>query len=60
MAALDALARPGTTACTVCDDAEVLLPILAHGQNDKSTREADRMLSQLHIPDENSLRRESA
>ncbi|MFI8392849.1 hypothetical protein [Streptomyces sp. NPDC085540] len=28
--ALDALARPGTTACTVCDAAEALLPILAH------------------------------
>ncbi|MER5412858.1 DUF6233 domain-containing protein [Streptomyces virginiae] len=26
MQALDALARPGTTACTVCDAAEVLLP----------------------------------
>ncbi|MFD9010383.1 DUF6233 domain-containing protein [Streptomyces sp. NPDC059552] len=34
MQALDALARPGTTACTVCDAAEALLPILAHGQND--------------------------
>ncbi|MFF3675909.1 DUF6233 domain-containing protein [Streptomyces sp. NPDC002120] len=34
MQALDALARPGTTACTVCDAAEVLLPILAHGQDD--------------------------
>ncbi|MFE1873596.1 DUF6233 domain-containing protein [Streptomyces sp. NPDC059496] len=32
--ALDALARPGTTACSVCDAAEALLPILAHGQND--------------------------
>ncbi|CAM5467605.1 hypothetical protein [Streptomyces avidinii] len=32
--ALDALARPGTTACTVCDAAEALLPILAHGQGD--------------------------
>ncbi|MFJ3861616.1 DUF6233 domain-containing protein [Streptomyces sp. NPDC090085] len=29
MQALDALARPGTTACTVCDAAETLLPILA-------------------------------
>ncbi|MFF4448306.1 DUF6233 domain-containing protein [Streptomyces sp. NPDC001502] len=34
MHALDALARPGTTACTVCDAAEALLPILAHGQDD--------------------------
>lgn len=34
MQALDALARPGTTACTACDAAEALLPILAHGQND--------------------------
>ncbi|MFF3087600.1 DUF6233 domain-containing protein [Streptomyces nojiriensis] len=34
MQALDALARPGTTACTVCDAAETLLPILAHGQDD--------------------------
>ncbi|MEU7729657.1 DUF6233 domain-containing protein [Streptomyces sp. NPDC040724] len=34
MQALDALARPGTTACTVCDAAEALLPILAHGQDD--------------------------
>ncbi|MER7001019.1 DUF6233 domain-containing protein [Streptomyces sp. NPDC000410] len=34
MAALDALARPGTTACTGCDAAETLLPILAHGQDD--------------------------
>lgn len=33
MQALDALACPGTTACTVCDTAEVLLPILAHGQD---------------------------
>ncbi|MEV7512665.1 DUF6233 domain-containing protein [Streptomyces sp. NPDC091201] len=33
MQALDVLARPGTTACTVCDAAEALLPILAHGQN---------------------------
>ncbi|MFF4268247.1 hypothetical protein [Streptomyces virginiae] len=32
--ALDALARPGTAACTVCDAAEALLPILAHGRND--------------------------
>ncbi|MFA7766322.1 hypothetical protein [Streptomyces sp. NRRL S-448] len=32
--ALDALARPGTTACTACDAAEALLPILAHGQDD--------------------------
>ncbi|WP_328923282.1 hypothetical protein OG429_00505 [Streptomyces sp. NBC_00190] len=31
---LDALARPGTTACTGCDAAEALLPILAHGQDD--------------------------
>ncbi|MFB7256836.1 DUF6233 domain-containing protein [Streptomyces nojiriensis] len=36
MQALDALARPGTTACTVCDAAEVLLPILAHGQEHAS------------------------
>ncbi|WP_276615834.1 hypothetical protein [Streptomyces sp. A0592] len=34
MQALDVLARPGTTACTVCDAAEALLPILAHGRND--------------------------
>ncbi len=34
MQALDALARPGTSACTVCDAAEALLPILAHGQDD--------------------------
>ncbi|MFG2233587.1 DUF6233 domain-containing protein [Streptomyces sp. NPDC048723] len=34
MQALDALARPGTTACTACDAAEALLPILAHGQDD--------------------------
>ncbi|MFE1877647.1 DUF6233 domain-containing protein [Streptomyces sp. NPDC059496] len=34
MQALDALTRPGTTACTVCDAAEALLPILAHGQDD--------------------------
>ncbi|GHI40072.1 DUF6233 domain-containing protein [Streptomyces violascens] len=32
-AALDALARPGTTACTTCDAAETLLPILHHGQD---------------------------
>ncbi|MFE5806227.1 DUF6233 domain-containing protein [Streptomyces sp. NPDC056491] len=32
--ALEALARPGTTACTMCDAAEALLPILAHGQDD--------------------------
>lgn len=32
-AALDALARPGTVACTGCDAAEVLLPILSHGQD---------------------------
>ncbi|MFD7169092.1 DUF6233 domain-containing protein [Streptomyces violascens] len=31
-AALDALARPGTVACTGCDAAETLLPILRHGQ----------------------------
>ncbi|MFI8392180.1 DUF6233 domain-containing protein [Streptomyces sp. NPDC085540] len=35
MQALDALARPGTTACIVCDAAEALLPILAHGQDDR-------------------------
>ncbi|MFE1877787.1 DUF6233 domain-containing protein [Streptomyces sp. NPDC059496] len=34
MQALDALARPGATACTVCDAAEALLPILTHGQDD--------------------------
>lgn len=34
MAALDALARPGTTACTGCDAAETLLPILRHGDDD--------------------------
>ncbi|MFD9081691.1 DUF6233 domain-containing protein [Streptomyces erythrochromogenes] len=34
LSALDALARPGTIACTVCDAAETLLPILAHGQNE--------------------------
>ncbi|WP_405526324.1 DUF6233 domain-containing protein [Streptomyces avidinii] len=34
MQALDVLARPGTTACTVCGAAEVLLPILAHGQDE--------------------------
>ncbi|GGU30206.1 DUF6233 domain-containing protein [Streptomyces violascens] len=33
MAALDALARPGTAACTTCDAAETLLPILHHGQD---------------------------
>ncbi|WP_229876906.1 DUF6233 domain-containing protein [Streptomyces nojiriensis] len=32
--ALDVLARPGTMACTVCEAAEALLPILAHGQED--------------------------
>ncbi|WP_405443888.1 DUF6233 domain-containing protein [Streptomyces avidinii] len=34
MQALDVLARPGTTACSVCGAAEALLPILAHGQDD--------------------------
>ncbi|MEU4732022.1 DUF6233 domain-containing protein [Streptomyces sp. NPDC023588] len=34
MQALDAFTRPGTTACTVCDAAEALLPILAQGQDD--------------------------
>lgn len=34
MAALDALARPGSAACTGCDAAETLLPILRHGQDD--------------------------
>ncbi|MFB6565376.1 DUF6233 domain-containing protein [Streptomyces sp. NPDC056400] len=34
LSALDALARPSTNACTACDAAEVLLPILAHGQNE--------------------------
>ncbi|MFF4448794.1 hypothetical protein [Streptomyces sp. NPDC001502] len=34
MQVLDALARPVTTACTVCDAAEALLPIPAHGQDD--------------------------
>ncbi|MFF3864112.1 hypothetical protein [Streptomyces sp. NPDC002209] len=34
MAALDALAQPGTTACTGCDAAKVLLPILHHGQDE--------------------------
>ncbi|WP_030732802.1 DUF6233 domain-containing protein [Streptomyces sp. NRRL S-237] len=33
MQALDALARPATTACTVCDAAEALLPILTHGND---------------------------
>ncbi|MFD0374586.1 DUF6233 domain-containing protein [Streptomyces sp. NPDC127112] len=33
-AALDALGRPGTLACTGCDAAETLLPILAHGHKD--------------------------
>ncbi|MGW6617826.1 DUF6233 domain-containing protein [Streptomyces erythrochromogenes] len=37
MQALDALARPGTTACTACDAAETLLPILAHGRADGRT-----------------------
>ncbi|MFI6055434.1 DUF6233 domain-containing protein, partial [Streptomyces violascens] len=32
-AALDALARPGTVACHLCDAAETLMPILRHGQN---------------------------
>ncbi|MFG2753949.1 DUF6233 domain-containing protein [Streptomyces xanthophaeus] len=31
MAALDALTGPGAVACTGCDAAEVLLPILRHG-----------------------------
>ncbi|MFD7834504.1 DUF6233 domain-containing protein [Streptomyces sp. NPDC059761] len=31
---LNALARPGTTACTVCGAVESLLPILAHRQDD--------------------------
>ncbi|WP_406503164.1 DUF6233 domain-containing protein [Streptomyces sp. NBC_00212] len=35
-AALDALARPGTAACTTCDVAETLLPILHHAQADAS------------------------
>ncbi|MFE9406817.1 DUF6233 domain-containing protein [Streptomyces sp. NPDC006530] len=30
--ALDALAAPGTVACAECDAAEVLVPILHHGQ----------------------------
>ncbi len=34
IAALNALARPGTAACTGCDAAETLLPILRHGQDD--------------------------
>ncbi|WP_052713993.1 DUF6233 domain-containing protein [Streptomyces katrae] len=34
MDALDALGQPGTVACTGCDAAETLLPILAHGQED--------------------------
>ncbi|WP_416371217.1 DUF6233 domain-containing protein [Streptomyces sp. MB09-01] len=34
MQALDTLAPPGTTACTACDAADALLPILAHGQDD--------------------------
>ncbi|MFJ7158745.1 DUF6233 domain-containing protein [Streptomyces sp. NPDC101118] len=42
MAALDALTRPGTTACDRCDAAEVLLPILAHGQNSDAPEQADR------------------
>ncbi|MET9959650.1 DUF6233 domain-containing protein [Streptomyces sp. NPDC006326] len=41
MRALDALARPGTAACTGCDAAEVLLPILRHGQ-DEGREEADQ------------------
>ncbi|MFJ9551872.1 DUF6233 domain-containing protein [Streptomyces erythrochromogenes] len=36
MQALDVLARPGATACRVCDAAEALLPILAHGQVDEA------------------------
>ncbi|GAA0271017.1 hypothetical protein GCM10010302_05740 [Streptomyces polychromogenes] len=35
--ALDALGRPGTLACTGCDAAETLLPILGHGQEDGHT-----------------------
>ncbi|MFJ2406623.1 DUF6233 domain-containing protein [Streptomyces xanthochromogenes] len=35
-AALDALARNGTRACPACDAAEVLLPILRHGQDQGS------------------------
>ncbi|MEU3778377.1 DUF6233 domain-containing protein [Streptomyces sp. NPDC032472] len=41
MRALDALARPGTAACTGCDAAEVLLPILRHGQ-DEGREEANQ------------------
>ncbi|MEV8529980.1 DUF6233 domain-containing protein [Streptomyces sp. NPDC052000] len=37
--ALDALARPGAVACPGCDAAEVLLPILHHGQNQASPDE---------------------
>ncbi|MEU3726739.1 hypothetical protein [Streptomyces sp. NPDC031705] len=33
MAALDALTRPGTMACTGCDATETPLPILRHGQD---------------------------
>ncbi|WP_425424572.1 DUF6233 domain-containing protein, partial [Streptomyces katrae] len=33
-AALNALGQPGTTACTGCDAAVTLLPVLAHGQED--------------------------
>ncbi|WP_328618832.1 DUF6233 domain-containing protein [Streptomyces sp. NBC_00354] len=39
-AALDVLALPGTAACTGCDAAETLLPILAHGQRDTSSTDA--------------------
>ncbi|WP_327389074.1 DUF6233 domain-containing protein [Streptomyces sp. NBC_01207] len=42
MAALDALARPGTTACTVCDATGALLTIFTHGQNDVPAPATDR------------------
>ncbi|MFE9413991.1 DUF6233 domain-containing protein [Streptomyces sp. NPDC006704] len=40
-AALDALARPGAVACTGCDAAEVLVPILEHGQDQGSVPAGD-------------------
>ncbi|WP_327360035.1 DUF6233 domain-containing protein [Streptomyces sp. NBC_01296] len=39
-AALEALARPGTTACAECDTAETLLPILRHGQGESEEEPA--------------------
>ncbi|MGW6978358.1 DUF6233 domain-containing protein [Streptomyces sp. NPDC054932] len=41
MQALAALARPGKTVCSVCDAAEALLPILAHGQDDVTSPTPD-------------------